>query len=347
MSGTSHSWTIPLNISVTLGSGNLTANQQANPSSRPTSMESLAHEGWFGRDPEPVFPGASQRFSVGELTNTDFSWQNALNAALCSALAYRPDQFVRNSTRNTWGFDNCQLFAASNTECFIASNDDAVVVAFRGTQQISDWLVNLNLATKSTSYGSVHRGFFFAFDIIRRRLEDALDTLDARDKKIILAGHSLGGAIATIAAAEWYGTYPITGVYTIGQPAVGFSSLRSYIAIMYPRMFHRLVNDDDIVPQVPPGYRHVGKLYHFERDGDVRFESRPASPIDPVDDTPTMNRAEFEALRVRMAAAKVATPLSATNESSDSHLVTEGFFPSVADHNTERYLERILGQLNS
>ncbi|WP_197444256.1 lipase family protein [Maioricimonas rarisocia] len=302
-------------------------------------------EGLFGRQREDVFERAAGRFSLDALARDGFAWQTALNAVLCSHVAYRSADAASRFARNRWNFDTCQPIAASDTEGFVASTSDAIVVAFRGTQQTADWLINLNVSWTRAPYGDVHRGFHDAFQSVRTQLEDALADARASEKQVLITGHSLGGALATIAAAEWHGQYPIAGIYTFGQPAVGFTALRSYIAVRYRHSFHRFVNDDDIVARVPPGYRHVGKLYHFT-GGNVRHETlsavpgRTAAPVAAANDTPTMTQPEFQQLKAQLEAARTVAP-AAVNESLHSNVVQEGFFPSVSDHSLDRYVGKI------
>jgi len=336
-SNVSRTWTIPLQVVISVGTPHLTVAE-----GRPTVREHDAtSEGLFGDRREDVFPGAARRFSLDALPRDSFSWQNALNAALCSHLAYRSDEPVRHTTQSQWGFDTCEPIAAGSTECFVASTPKAVVVAFRGTQQTADWLINLDARWTTATYGAVHRGFYDAFQSVRARLEAALVEQLASRKKVIITGHSLGGALSTIAAAEWYGRFPITGVYTFGQPAVGFTALRSYLAVRYPESFHRFVNEDDIVPRVPPAYRHVGKLYHFTGN---RVTHEAIAPNASHNDTPTMNSAEFAQLKAELQATRAVIPF-AVNESLRSDVPLEGWFPSVSDHAMDRYIEKVSAKL--
>ena len=340
----SQTWTIPIRITVSPGVPTAETGQSTmvKGGGNQRSHSEFA-EGLFGGPSKPVFPGASKKFLRSDLENENFSWQNALNTSLCSSLAYETVSTVRRTAVENWKFDDCQFISTENTECFVASSSQAIVVSFRGTQQTSDWLINLNIATKSTNYGWVHRGFYFALHSVKNQVERALDHFDAQQKKVILTGHSLGGAVATIGAAEWFGKYPISGIYTFGQPAVGFSTLRSSIEVIYPQKFYRFVNDDDIVPQVPPGYRHVGKLYHFDAQGDMRHESfRTVSPV--AEDTPTMSRRQFMELQTRLKSARETSVRS--NERLERSLTQEGLFPSISDHNINRYIEKILDKLD-
>ena len=72
---------------------------------------------------------------------------------------------------------------------------------------------------------------------------------------IYITGHSLGGALAQIAAAE-LGDDQVAACYTFGSPRVG----NMYFDLWVKTPSYRVVNYADIVPQVPLpiGYRHSG-----------------------------------------------------------------------------------------
>ena len=177
-----HTWTIPLTVSVSLG---VPQAGEADTVERLRREREFSEWWFFGRSPEPrdPFAEASPRFSLAALSLDVFSWQAALNAALCSWLAYQSDAKVGSTTKNTWGFDTCDSVAVDDTECFVASTPKAVVVAFRGTQESGDWLINLNLATTRASYGYVHRGFYSAFQSVRGSLEQILADVARKTRK--------------------------------------------------------------------------------------------------------------------------------------------------------------------
>jgi hypothetical protein len=210
-----------------------------------------------------------------------------------------------------------------------------VIVSFRGTATLGDWLTDLNAFSTRADYGTVHRGFYFAFQAVKASLEKILGS-DALTRRVILTGHSLGGALATIAAAEWQNKYPIAAIYTFGQPAVGKTDFHAFISGHYKDNFHRFVNDDDIVPKVPPTYKHVGRLYHFGPGNELQTTLTEA--LLTSDAPQTMSEAEFAALQAALRSG--VTP--ATTES----IGQEGFFPSVSDHKMDRYLSKVLSQLS-
>lgn len=41
------------------------------------------------------------------------------------------------------------LDAVQDTEAFVAANDDALLVVFRGTKELTDWTTNLKFALRS------------------------------------------------------------------------------------------------------------------------------------------------------------------------------------------------------
>ena len=330
-------WTIPLHVAVSVGT--LADGPAAVPQE---AAQARASEGMFGRSEEEIIAEAVRKLSLSALSGDGFSWPAALATVLCSHLSYNSEAAVRR-TATRWGFGTCEFIGAADTECFVASTPEAVVVAFRGTQQPADWLINLNAAWTRAPFGDVHRGFYFALQSVRSPIEDALNEAGARRKKVILTGHSLGGALATIGAAQWYGEFPIRGVYTFGQPAVGFSFLRSWFGVRYPDSFFRFVNDDDVVTWVPPGYRHVGKLYRFTSRGRIRHESfTPSAGLESAtNDTPTMTPEQFAQLKAKLQAARTAAP-AGMNEALHPTVAQEGFLPSIADHTLSRYVEQVL-----
>src|SRR5207247_2585619 len=100
--------------------------------------------------------------------------------------------------------------------------------------------------------GKVHQGFLDAFLAAWGR--DSNDSTPLRDrvknrgnKKIWIAGHSLGGALAQLCAAhvDLLGI-PVEAVYTFGQPRVGDETFAKNMHDKLGKRTYRLVNDRDI-----------------------------------------------------------------------------------------------------
>ena len=271
-----------------------------------------------------------------------FSWKKALALAMASLLAYQKnaDGLVHVATK-TWGFQECKPFSVGETQGFVAWDEKVVLVSFRGTESVADWLSNLDLLSEERSYGKLHRGFLNSFQIARPLLTVFLTYATAEDKKVWLTGHSLGGALAMIAAAELIDSLSTAGIYTYGQPKTGDSAVRQFFELKFAGKFHRFVNDDDVVPQVPPYYVHVGRLIWFDGNGNVKRLDEPmeateaeAPPRDIQPQPPEMSEAEFKEFQRELKEIKLVTG----GESEVFERSVEGIFPSVADHNIGRYI---------
>ena len=162
-----------------------------------------------------------------------------------------------------------------------------VLVSFRGTANATNAAIDADFCgtvfneTVDMTVGNVtvHRGFAFVFDAIRGHLFDGLeqalekaslsDTTIRKDKiPIILTGHSLGGAVACLAAVGIEAEFcnPLH-VYTFGAPRVGNLAFRQKYDRVVPNTF-RVVCENDGVVHIQACFRpHFGRLIALDRDG--------------------------------------------------------------------------------
>lgn len=290
-------------------------------------------------------------FSSESLNSDEFSWDAALSLVLSSQLAYADESKVNNVATGDWGLDEAKFISFGDTQLFVARNSRIVVVAFRGTESLRDWLTDLDARSTDRPYGAIHNGFYNAYQVVSRPLTGFLGSGDLGGRKLWITGHSLGGALAVIAAAEFVGKYPVTGLHTFGQPRVGFAEFQTFMNGNFADNFFRFVNDDDIVPRVPPFYRHAGKLMHFDASGDLQaarvLTTRDAATTEP----PPLSEAEFEQLKAQIeeleATARrleAAGPAAARDLApADVEIVERGLFPSVRDHSLARYIAAVQG----
>jgi triacylglycerol lipase len=155
----------------------------------------------------------------------------------------------------------------TDTQVIIHDVGDMVIVAFRGSKEIEDWLTDFDVDRVAFPVGAVHHGFSRAIRDIFDSLKSALQDPFARPVRpaLYITGHSLGGALAVLAAfLLTQDGFDVQGVYTFGQPRVGDSLFcAAYDRQLGDRTF-RIVNQADIVPRVPGlllGYRHAGQKY--------------------------------------------------------------------------------------
>jgi hypothetical protein len=126
-------------------------------------------------------------------------------------------------------------------------------IVFRGTQYLADWLTNLNiLFNPSVSGQKVHEGFNKAFKSMVSQIRPMVAGLPV-GTDIHCIGHSLGGALATL-AAEWLtqemGRKPY--LYTFGSPRVGLEGFsKNCVSLLGKDRMYRVHNKTDIVPCIP------------------------------------------------------------------------------------------------
>ncbi|HEX4982898.1 MAG TPA: hypothetical protein VFV63_14425, partial [Ilumatobacteraceae bacterium] len=167
----------------------------------------------------------------------------------------------------------------TDTQFVLGTHDDTIFVAFRGTTPGWDMLTDARISPFpiETTAGEAwaHTGFWLALESVYDRLTDELDLLrDANpDATVVLTGHSLGGALAELAALRLHEDgYPIDAVHTFGAPNVGGTELTdAFTTIGLDALTHRWVNDHDVVPMafdVVPGYDDLGRTHVFLRGVD-------------------------------------------------------------------------------
>jgi triacylglycerol lipase len=214
---------------------------------------------------------------------TELNMVNAWWLCEASILSYSNEASVREE------FDKVKFevtpFSGKSTQCYVASNNDLLILVFRGTEiwgrQGETNLLNIIKAIladvitdakirliDSGQGGKVHQGFKEALDDVwegENGLCKYLKSKEEDGRTFWFTGHSLGAALATLAWKR-YGnsTGSVPGLYTFGSPRVGDLEFGKGFEETY-----RFVNNNDIVTKVPPplDYRHVGCLQHLSSAG--------------------------------------------------------------------------------
>jgi triacylglycerol lipase len=202
----------------------------------------------------------------------------------CAMLAYE-DQKDLESVGKLWGLSETQLFddKATDAQGFVAYDKakNAIVVSFRGTESKADALIDADFRQRDASRygtGEIHAGFKeqmdALYDDVMAKVKDLLaDAPDDPAPTVMLAGHSLGGALAGLfAGAAVDEGIPVGAIYTAGQPKLGDGDFTADLSARLDKAgarYFRYVNNADIVTQVPPGWDHggVGKEVYIDRLG--------------------------------------------------------------------------------
>ncbi|MCR6652929.1 MAG: lipase family protein [Cellvibrionaceae bacterium] len=136
----------------------------------------------------------------------------------------------------------------------LGENKNHAFVAFKGTAGLYDALTDLNTGVRACHTGtSVHQGFYYAFESIYQELNQFLSGLQGVTT-VHCVGHSLGGAIATL-AADWIkstGKVAQVNLYTFGSPRVGMEMFaKKCTTRLVADNIYRVYHKTDPVPMVP------------------------------------------------------------------------------------------------
>ncbi|KAJ4727273.1 Phospholipase A1 [Melia azedarach] len=148
-----------------------------------------------------------------------------------------------------------------------------VIIAFRGTATPLEWLENLR-ATLTPLPGSepssdgcgpmVESGFLSLYtsgtsvspslqEMVREEIKRLLQTYGDEPLSLTITGHSLGAALATLAAYDiktHFNRVPMVSVISFGGPRVGNKRFRQQIEKRGTKIL-RIVNSDDLITKVP------------------------------------------------------------------------------------------------
>lgn len=211
-----------------------------------------------------------------------FSLETARILAWASQLAYEvddSDKFNRIAKRLEWsciGVFQQTPGATAMLEgikgCIVQAGD-AAILSFAGTEpdSLRAWNIDFHFVPGPDGISS---GFGRALAAVQSKIEDLLRGMNGMP--LYVTGHSLGGALAVVAAARLPATArnTIRGIYTFGMPRPGNSlfaaGYHAPVGSSLGDRTYRFRHGDDIVPTVAPqivGAVHVGRLLHCPHGG--------------------------------------------------------------------------------
>ncbi|MCW7762307.1 lipase family protein [Photorhabdus luminescens] len=164
-----------------------------------------------------------------------------------------------------------------DTKLFYVASEKDVIVSWRGTASLDNYLTDATFQTLTLScgddkalcsdfihHGKVHRGFWEAFNLVGKLTVPSDDKKKAvfsdiqslvKNRKLFICGHSLGGALALLHSVQLKEHNPC--LYSYGMPR---TLTRSAVEELSSIIHYRHVNEDDVIPTVP-----------FEQDMDNGF----------------------------------------------------------------------------
>jgi hypothetical protein len=165
-----------------------------------------------------------------------------------------------------------------------------LVIAFRGTESCTDWFVNMMRYRRRFHCirgALVHSGFLLQhmamWDEIIKHLSPYMD----RYNNILVTGHSLGGALATLFSARFACLHPELSVscYTFGTPRVGNIKFVEGMQMLNNLSILRVNNVNDVVTWVPfCGFVHTTDVIHIPVTNLSWYEGRSRHSIKRMND---------------------------------------------------------------
>lgn len=216
------------------------------------------------RNPDATTPppfGGNGGLLTPPLARAAYSDRMAWLMASFSQIAYDPYETGRGEVKklaeklSQGRFLFAETFSNHNsgTQAFLARDPGKfAVLAFRGTEKDrKDIITDLNTRFYNTREGMAHEGFMTAFKSVQKDIEKKLTALKVNngEEQLFITGHSLGGALATVAAKELENRFPVSACYTFGSPRVGNSEWSDSVKTPV----YRVVNGADGVPLLPGG----------------------------------------------------------------------------------------------
>ena len=203
----------------------------------------------------PLFPDLKNKaFFVNQIEKLIDAKRQSTLVTLIDALAYDPAKEEQNLTDNLTllSLNLVEKYDSNGTQAIIVKNKNLAILAFRGTEATSIKDIKADARATITTCpegGNIHSGFDEAYNEVGLDIQTRLNQEDLKDIPLYITGHSLGGALATIAAKRL--THPLGGIaacYTYGSPRVGDEVWGSKIKTP----IYRMVNAADCVTMLPP-----------------------------------------------------------------------------------------------
>jgi len=203
-------------------------------------------------------------------------------------LAYENEETIKKNLPKERDGDP-RRFQSGRTAAFGYTLAGHAILAFRGTEvwEFADWCTDLNIIP--WHWPLRHLGFSRAWERVREQIFEWVCKLpeESRRQGLLLTGHSLGGAIALLAAFDLAEQFPIRAVITFGAPRVGMFLFRHryHTRLCGERTLHavtrRYTHHTDVFSRVPPPplYCHVGEEYSVEDWGGGFQKGKPVGMV--------------------------------------------------------------------
>ena len=201
-------------------------------------------------------------------------------------LAYLPQSEGAGRFREQLNL-SARLVSVDNTQAYVGENAFSIVIAFRGSENpatldgFKDWLLTnarnflvLPEGRIGTDFAAAgvgarfHRGFMSALAEVWEPLHALVDeAMRRKERPLWVTGHSLGGAIALLAAWRLHQAFiPVHRICTFGAPMIGNNAAAEAYHREFPNKIIRYVDHGDMVPKLPTVSLLSNEYDHVQRE---------------------------------------------------------------------------------
>lgn len=147
----------------------------------------------------------------------------------------------------------------TDTQAYATHDDRMILIGVRGTAEKWDaWRDgDAEQVPVKDGVGKAHQGFHEGYVAVQSFVTKYVERFRTSEQRILVCGHSLGGAIALL-LAEWIRRNydPDVILYTFGSPRAGDAE---FVEGAKSLVHHRIVNNNDPVPSVPAAWMDTNK----------------------------------------------------------------------------------------
>ncbi|NCW89254.1 MAG: lipase family protein [Rhodocyclales bacterium] len=155
----------------------------------------------------------------------------------------------------------------------LATTQGECWVVLRGSKYLQDWFYDARQNQVPCELGGqVHQGFHSVFQAVRLQVKDRLPADGLED--VVLTGHSMGAAVATLLALDLRRARPELRVtlLTSACPRIGDEAFCREVDRLVRR--HKTIrNDSDLIPTLPaavtPNFRNPFRPFFYGRCGET------------------------------------------------------------------------------
>ena len=232
--------------------------------------------------------------NIDKKNNLDIPFDKIYHCIILSKISYLSNinEIIKEAKNYSILLPNILYFynnTDKDSQAFMYIDNNKIFLTFRGTESFKDAYCDIDVRRHSLENGcKIHNGFYEQFHVLKEAIEYDIDNNINNITEINISGHSLGGALATIASAFFGEKYKNIKIncYTFGCPRVGNDKFVNW--------FHenikdnwRICNNSDPVPSLPMSSRfyHVNNKINLKKNNfdfklnDIPLYSRILSSI--------------------------------------------------------------------